>query len=429
MSSLVSQLNDGAVEPSAEAVRHVTRAKIKLQMTDPFTAAMLIQMPTVWTDTLPTMATDGKSLYINPDFALTLSDHEVQAVLAHEVYHKIFFHHLRRGSRDPKLWNICGDVIINDLLRKDSKSLPASALDWNAVGDLKRDRSEYSTEILADELAQEQPSAPQPGGGDDDTPQGDGDDSDTGGGDDDDAPQGGGDPFADETGTGVVIDAEGDNGEPLDAQEIAEMERELMADVQNAAQIAKAQGKLPGSLAAYVDDLRDSKIPWQDEFARYMGRGSSHRYNWNRIDKKLIERGLLGPRRDREGVGHIVIAVDTSASVSQDEYAALMSEAKAVCQDVDAEQVTVIYCDTRIAHVDTFEDPASIEQRDLGRYGGGGTDFQPPFDYVYENEIEVDSFVYLTDLESSMPDEPDYPVLWVSTTSRVADFGKTIHLN
>ena len=294
---------------------------------------------------------------------------------------------------------------------------------------MKRDRSEYSTEILADELAQEQPSAPQPGGGDDDTPQGDGDDSDTGGGDDDDAPQGGGDPFADETGTGVVIDAEGDNGEPLDAQEIAEMERELMADVQNAAQIAKAQGKLPGSLAAYVDDLRDSKIPWQDEFARYMGRGSSHRYNWNRIDKKLIERGLLGPRRDREGVGHIVIAVDTSASVSQDEYAALMSEAKAVCQDVDAEQVTVIYCDTRIAHVDTFEDPASIEQRDLGRYGGGGTDFQPPFDYVYENEIEVDSFVYLTDLESSMPDEPDYPVLWVSTTSRVADFGKTIHLN
>ena len=64
-----------------------------------------------------------------------------------------------------------------------------------------------------------------------------------------------------------------------------------------------------------------------------------------------------------------------------------------------------------------------------GRYGGGGTDFRPPFDYVYENEIEVDSFIYLTDLECSMPDEPDYPVLWVSTTARTADFGKTIHLN
>ena len=106
-----------------------------------------------------------------------------------------------------------------------------------------------------------------------------------------------------------------------------------------------------------------------------------------------------------------------------------MAEAKSVRLDVDAEQVTVIYCDTRIAHVDTYDDPASIEEKDLGRYGGGGTDFQPPFDYVYENELDVDSFVYLTDLECSMPDEPDYPVLWVSTTTATADFGTTIHLD
>ena len=207
------------------------------------------------------------------------------------------------------------------------------------------------------------------------------------------------------------------------------MERELASDIQNAAQIAKAQGKLPASLAEYVDDIRDAKIDWREELARFLGKGSDHRYDWKRADKKFSQRGIFAPRRVREGVGHIVIAVDTSASVSQDEYVSLMSEAKAVCQDVDAEQVTVIYCDTQIAHVDEYDDPASIEQKDLGRYGGGGTDFDPPFRYVYENEIEVDSFIYLTDLECRMPEEPDYPVLWVSTTSRTADFGKTIHLN
>ena len=106
-----------------------------------------------------------------------------------------------------------------------------------------------------------------------------------------------------------------------------------------------------------------------------------------------------------------------------------MAEAKSICFDVDAEEVTVIYCDTRIAHVDSFDDPSEITERDLGRYGGGGTNFDPPFQYVYENEIDVDSFIYLTDLEARMPEEPDYPVLWVSTTKLEADFGKTIHIN
>ena len=422
MSGLVAQLKDGIVVPSDAVLKHVARAKIRLQMSDPFTAAMLIQMPVVYTDTLPTMATDGTALYINPDFALTLSGEEIQGVFTHEVMHKIFFHHLRRGTRCPDIWNVAGDVIINDLLRKDGKTLPATALNWDAVGELKRDRSEYSTEILADELSKQEP--PDEGKGDQ------GDDQDQ----DQDQGQGQGqgqdqDPFADDGGTGIVIDAENDSGEPLDATQISEQEREIAADIQNAAQIAKAQGKLPASLAEYVDDLRDAKIDWREQFARFLGKGADHRYDWKRADKKVIQRGIFAPRRVREGVGHIVIAVDTSASVSQQEYQALMAEAKSVCLDVDAEQVTVIYCDTRIAHVDVYDDPASIEEKDLGRYGGGGTDFQPPFDYVYENELDVDSFVYLTDLECSMPSEPDYPVLWVSTTTATADFGTTIHLD
>jgi predicted metal-dependent peptidase len=38
--------------------------------------------------------------------------------------------------------------------------------------------------------------------------------------------------------------------------------------------------------------------------------------------------------------------------------------------------------------------------------------------------------IYLTDLEGDFPDTPPpFPVLWVSTTSHVAPFGTTIHLN
>ena len=417
MSGLVKQLKEGTVVPSDSVLKHVARAKIRLQMSDIFYSVILMQMPVIYTDTLPTMATDGTALYINPDFATTLSGDEIKAVFIHEVMHKVFFHHVRRGTRRPQVWNIAADVIINDILRKDGKILPPSALDWADAGTLKRNRAEYSTEILADEMSNRQ---------DQDQDQDQGQEQGQEQGQDQGQDQ---DPFADKGGTGIVIDAENDNGEPLDAAQISEMERELVADIQNAAQIAKAQGKLPASLAEYVDDLRDGTIDWREQFARFLGKGADNRYDWKRVDKKFIQRGIFAPRRVNEGVGHIVIAVDTSASVSQAEYQSLMAEAKSVCLDVDAEKVTIIYCDTRIAHVDTYDDPTSIEERDLGRYGGGGTNFQPPFDYVYENELDVDSFVYLTDLECSMPHEPDYPVLWVSTTKATADFGTTIHIN
>ena len=435
MSGLVSQLRDGVTTPSDKVLRHVSRAKIRLQISDPFSGAIVMQMPTVFTEALPTMATDGTSLYINPEFAESLSGDEMVGVLTHEVMHKIFFHHLRRNNRDSKIWNVSGDVIINHLLRNDGKTLPESGLDWDSVGELKRPHTDYSTEILADELIsnkqEQKQDQDQSNDQDQDQDQGDQDQDqqDQGQGQGQGQDQDQGDPFADDGGTGIVIDAESDSGEPLSATEISQAERELASEIQNCAQIAKAQGKLPAHVAQYVTDLTTPTVDWCDEFARFLGKGSDHRSDWNIPDKKWLKRGIFQPRRVREGTGHVVIAIDTSASVSTKEYKALMAEAKSICLDIDAEKVTVIYCDTRIAHVDNFDDPSEITERDLGRYGGGGTDFAPPFQYVYENEIDVDSFVYLTDLEARMPEEPDYPVLWVSTTKLEADFGKTIHIN
>ena len=105
-----------------------------------------------------------------------------------------------------------------------------------------------------------------------------------------------------------------------------------------------------------------------------------------------------------------------------------MSELTGICEDAAPDNVTVIYCNTSITRVDTFEDPEDITEQDLARLGGGGTSFDPPFKYVEDNDLDVDSFIYLTDLECGFPNEPDYPVLWASTTPRVAPWGKTIHV-
>jgi predicted metal-dependent peptidase len=55
--------------------------------------------------------------------------------------------------------------------------------------------------------------------------------------------------------------------------------------------------------------------------------------------------------------------------------------------------------------------------------GGGGTSFAPAFEYLNEHH-DIDAAVYLTDLCSDdFGEEPNYPVLWVSTTDRDAPWG------
>ncbi len=66
----------------------------------------------------PTACTNGKKVMYNPAFLRSLSEDERTFTLAHEVMH-IAFDHIKRskdGERDPELWNIATDAVINQML-------------------------------------------------------------------------------------------------------------------------------------------------------------------------------------------------------------------------------------------------------------------------------------------------------------------------
>ena len=74
------------------------------------------------------MATDGVSLYYNPEFVDTLNSATLAGVLAHEVMHPALQHHVRRSGRDPRRWNEACDYAINPLLLDAGLSLPEGVL-------------------------------------------------------------------------------------------------------------------------------------------------------------------------------------------------------------------------------------------------------------------------------------------------------------
>ena len=111
----------------SELLDKVTRARVQLFNKAPFFEALLGRMKIVFTrDGVDTMAVDNSmNIYLNPEFTLEdLTLLETVAVLAHEVMHIVNLTHVRREGRDPELWNIATDYIMNRELLKDEFQLP-----------------------------------------------------------------------------------------------------------------------------------------------------------------------------------------------------------------------------------------------------------------------------------------------------------------
>ena len=71
-----------------------------------------------------TAATDGKTIYIDPNYFASLSENDKLFLVAHEIMHIKFMHMFRLKDKDgkarnPKLWNIATDAIINANLERD----------------------------------------------------------------------------------------------------------------------------------------------------------------------------------------------------------------------------------------------------------------------------------------------------------------------
>lgn len=77
-------------------------------------------------DNLPfhTAATDGKNIYVDPNYFGSLSENDRLFTIAHEIMHIKFMHMYRLTDkegkkRNPELWNIATDAIINANLERD----------------------------------------------------------------------------------------------------------------------------------------------------------------------------------------------------------------------------------------------------------------------------------------------------------------------
>ena len=106
-----------------------------------------------------------------------------------------------------------------------------------------------------------------------------------------------------------------------------------------------------------------------------------------------------------------LLAIDTSGSVSSAEFEEIRNEALAMHGLLG--EITVIYCDTKICHIEKLTDKSEIPNK---RFGAGGTSFDPPFEWAQDTKFNPDIIIYGTDGECPLPPEHlrlNVPVLWL----------------
>ena len=409
----------------------VLQARARLMKHDVGIASMLLNLELVETDKCDTMATNGKEILWNPKFVKEITDREIECVLIHESMHVVWEHPLRRGKRNHELWNVATDYVINAYIKIDlGMDLPQGGLfnykyrGWTAEQVYRElDTNDDALQQAIDEC---------------NSANGNSDDSDS------NSQSSSDDKYSNIPKlVGEVWDAVNEEGKPLNESEKEEMSNAIRSQVFFADKIASLSGT--SSMTGRVDAVKGGTLNWRDLLSDLLTSMTLKDQSWSRLNKRHSWRGINLPSkiRSNEG-GEIAVAIDTSGSVSQFELNIFSEELQAICESCNIDKVRVCYCDTTVRKNNEGEwwdifDLSMGDDIELEVRGGGGTDFDPPFNLFNDHSDDVEevcAFIYFTDAygEVDAKVEPSVPVIWAITHNGYEydpnfPFGENVYVN
>lgn len=186
----------------------------------------------------------------------------------------------------------------------------------------------------------------------------------------------------------------------------------------------KKRGTIPGEMEGVIkiEEITPPKFDWKGYIRRF--NGVSTKVYTKKLRRKENKRYSDNPGLKIKMRQHILLAIDTSASVSNEELIEFMNEMHHIYKC--GTDITIIQCDTFIRSIKAYNG-----DKHLDVHGRGGTQFDPVLEYVNENVKKYTSLVYFTDGECNASVKPKVPVLWViSERSKLNDTlpGKVIKL-
>jgi predicted metal-dependent peptidase len=338
------------------------------------------------------MGTDGINLYYNPCFVKTLTAQELNFVIIHEVMHCALRHIWRRNNRVHNTWNIACDYAIHSIIKNECSkniiSMPNSAL-YNP----------HYNDMSAEEIYETLPKR-------------------------------------DENNSGTI-----DNHDYWDNSKNStnsSIEQQWEMDVINAANTVmndnKNKGNVPGYFKRYIEKLTNPVKDWKVLLREFI-EPEPNDYTFMRPDYRFdydIFNCFLPSFNDEvDKVKKITFWIDTSGSISNNELSKIYSEVAGAVQQFDVFEGYLGFFDSISYEPKLFTDINSLKE--IKAQGGGGTNFNAPFEYINEHKNFSDTkcIIILTDGYCDFPLESitNIPTIWLITTEDIkAPWGRSIYL-
>lgn len=356
-------------------IKALDKAKIALmsKADSTFFTTVAFSLKHVWDESIPTACTDGKEIRYNPSFFMNMGEQERVFLLVHEAMHVALLHLLRLKGRNHKKWNMAADYVINQMLIERGFKMPQSGL-------YNKDYKDLSTEQVYDLIPDHQAEDFQ-------------------------------------------MDIEEAHG---DVTGLEEDIKEILVRASVASKMAgDTPGAIPGDIQIYLDKLLKPKLPWKIILRRYIQSFAKNDFSFRTPNRRFFPKHIL-PGMKSEKLINLAIAVDTSGSVTDEEFKRFVSEISGILRMLAPDEITLVQFDTKVKSVDTVK-----TMKHLGEViftGRGGTKIGPVIDWTKETKPQL--LLVFSDGDFHWPGSTlKTPTLWMIHNNKTftAPFGHVIH--
>lgn len=368
----------------------LARTTKELMFEEPFYGLFLLSLNKLFNDKIKTacVGVSGINYYlkISPTFWHSLSPLHKKGLLKHELMHMAFFHLTDyKHLRDKELANIAMDIEINQYINPDC--LPEGGVTLNSFPELDLEPNAGThyyydkLQTLSDEIKNALREAIRNGDKEVTLPNGE----------------------------NITLS----NHDWDDVEDLDEADERLLRDQLNgilktvAENVTKSRGNIPGEFKSIIDALfnvPEPKFDWKGYIRRFAGK--SIKVYTKKSRRKLSKRYEDNPGLKIKQKKHILVGIDTSGSVSNEELKEFLQEIHHLTKT--GNEVTIVQCDTAISHVGKYK-----PGEDYLIHGRGGTSFQPVINYYNEHMNQLSCLIYFTDGEAPAPINAKGDILWV----------------
>lgn len=365
---------------AVDQIKRLDRLRLRLCWESPTLAPGLAALQIRPSKLLPTAGVSGRGVvYANEAFFAKKPDSECTFIILHELMHVLLRHHERTSGRIPFVWNIAGDLVINEAIpalglnettRSEFVTVPADCLwrerdtPWVPAGLTTEATYDHLMKKAEEELAKLRKEGVVGAGCgvSDDEPEA--------------RPEGGG-----------AADA---------AEGLSPSEWRAIANTIEASANAGA-----GREAAALKTLLHrppARVPWASLLRQLASQASSRLgrdfTTWSRRSRRSPRNIVLPGSRALETA--LAVVIDASGSVSDEDLSHMVSETRAAVDATGVPAFLVVH-DAAVFSAGWIRPAAPFEEVAKHIGGRGGTLFDPAYDRIAEEKRSFAACVHFTD--------------------------------